>query len=100
MAGCRKIRRRQVVLEIRGIALDQFPPLFIPEEEGLLPIPVVETGYEKRATGIDAEDVVVQLRARGRSTRRVLVLPAVCIERRIAIELPQFAVEILRAALE
>ena len=84
----REVCGRQVVLEVRGIALDQLAPLFIPEEECLLPVFVVETGDEERAAELDAEDVVVQLRTGSRGSRRVLVLLAVCIEGCVAVELP------------
>ncbi len=87
LAGRREVRCRQVVLQVGRIALDQLAPLFVPEEEGLLAIRVVGVRDEKRAADVEAVDVVVQLRTLSRR-RLVLVLKAVPIERRVAVELP------------
>jgi len=82
-------------LQIRGIALNQLAPFLIPEEECLAF--GVDAGDEQRAAGIDAEDVVIQLRAGGAIP---VVLVAICIVGCVAVELPCFAMVVLGAALE
>src|SRR3954454_3065671 len=91
--------RRQVVLQVGSISLDQLAPLFIPEEERLVPILVIQARNEKRATHVAAEDIVVQLRARGGDCF-VLILVAICIEGSVTVELPESPMEGLCAALE
>ena len=87
-------------MQVWRIALDQLAPLFIPEEKCLLPILVIKTRDEKGTTDVSAENVVVQFGTSSRGSRRVLVLPAVCIESCVAIELPRLTMETLGAALE
>jgi len=75
--------------------LNQFAPLFVVEEEGLLLGRIVDVRNEHRAAAVEAEDVVTQLRCLG-----AVVGPGVRIQRVVAVELPGLAMELLAAALD
>src|SRR6202022_990863 len=75
----REVRCRQCVLNRRGATLNQLAPLFIPEEERLLLIGVVNPRNIEWTSDVEAVDVVVQLRAL-RRYGIVLVLPTVGVE--------------------
>ncbi len=82
----------------RRIALDQFAPLFIPEEECLRLVLVVDL-RDDRAGRRFGNRRCCSSASRGR-VPCLVVLVAVCIESCVAVELPEFSMELLGAALQ
>ena len=74
-------------------SLDLPAPLFVVEEEGLLPGRVVDVRNEQRTADVGAEYVIAQLRTSAFCPVFVIEI-VVSIESVVAIELPSFAVEL------